>query len=106
MRELSDLAGPAVRSLDVSARVFGTGVRPLRMPEAVFDAMFDGWRVQQASRHLEPGTIKQRDRSGLSGGPPSRGMAVGMDAAAVEEFIVDVAATGWPGRRSGTTRAP
>jgi integrase/recombinase XerC len=41
------------------ALVFGDGVRPLRMAEAVFDAALVGWLRQQAARHLAEGT-KQR----------------------------------------------
>jgi hypothetical protein len=40
------------------ARVFGAGVRPLRFEEALFDAMLDGWRAQQAARYLKPKTVK------------------------------------------------
>jgi integrase/recombinase XerC len=38
------------------AVVFGEGVRPLRMEEAVFDALLAGWRRQQSARHLSEGT--------------------------------------------------
>jgi site-specific recombinase XerD len=38
-------------------RVFGVGVRPLRMEAAVFDAMLAGWRSQQTARYLKPKTI-------------------------------------------------
>jgi hypothetical protein len=34
------------------ARVFGAGVRPLRIEEALFEAMLDGWRAQQTARYL------------------------------------------------------
>ena len=40
------------------ARVFGAGVRPLRFGEALFGAMLDGWRAQQAARYLKPKTMK------------------------------------------------
>lgn len=51
------------RSSDVDAalgELFG-GVRPLRLEEAVFEAALEGWRRQQASRHLAEST--KRDRS-------------------------------------------
>jgi len=84
----------AARPVGVAARVFGVGVQPLRMPEAVFDAMLDGWRVQQASRHLEPGTIKSRvdvvNRAVRHVGE----WPWEWTPAAVEEFIVDVAGNG------------
>jgi site-specific recombinase XerC len=38
-------------------RVFGDGVRPLRLEEAVFEAMLEGWARQQRSRMLRPTTI-------------------------------------------------
>ena len=75
------------------ARVFGAA-RPLRLPEAVFDAVLDGWRVQQATRHLESGTIKQRTdlvcrAIGHLGEWPWEWTPL-----AVEEFVVDIAANG------------
>lgn len=40
----------------VLQRLFGDGeVRPLRMDEAVFDAMLAGWAAQQSARHLAAG---------------------------------------------------
>jgi integrase len=39
------------------ARVFGAGVRPLHMEQALFDAMLSGWRSQQAARYLKAKTI-------------------------------------------------
>jgi integrase/recombinase XerC len=39
------------------ARVFGAGVRPLRFEEALFGAILDGWRAQQAARYLKPKTM-------------------------------------------------
>jgi len=41
------------------ALVFGDGVRPLRMGEAVFEAMLAGWARQQSSRHLAEGTKRR-----------------------------------------------
>ncbi len=40
--------------------MFGEGVRPLRMAEAVFEATLLGWARQQSARHLAEGT-KRRD---------------------------------------------
>lgn len=51
------------RGDDVDAalgELFG-GVRPLRLDEAVFEAALEGWRRQQAARHLAEST--KRDRS-------------------------------------------
>jgi integrase len=44
------------------ARVFGAGVRPLHIEEAVFEAMLDGWRAQQTARYLKPKTIQHNER--------------------------------------------
>jgi hypothetical protein len=44
------------------ARVFGPGVRPLQLKEAVFEAMLDGWRAQQTARYLKPKTIQHNER--------------------------------------------
>jgi hypothetical protein len=46
----------------VLARVFGAGVRPLHIEEAVFEAMVDGWRAQQTARYLKPKTIQHNER--------------------------------------------
>jgi integrase/recombinase XerC len=39
------------------ARVFGVGVRPLHVEQALFEAMVSGWRSQQTARYLKPKTI-------------------------------------------------
>src|SRR3954453_17282513 len=39
-------------------RVFGAGVRPLHLEEAVWEAMLEGWRAQQVARYFKPKTIK------------------------------------------------
>ena len=52
------------RSAEVDAalaRVFGEGVRPLRLEEALFDAILAGWRAQQAARHLAESTKRERE---------------------------------------------
>lgn len=41
------------------ALVFGDGVRPLRMAEAVFEASLSGWGRQQAARHLAESTKRK-----------------------------------------------
>jgi site-specific recombinase XerD len=40
------------------ARVFGAGVRPLHLEEALFEAMLAGWSAQQSARYLKPKTIR------------------------------------------------
>ena len=47
---------------DALARVFGDGVRPLRLEEAVFEAALEGWRRQQGGRHLAERTKRSRER--------------------------------------------
>lgn len=49
--------GGALRALD---RLFD-GVRPLRLEEAVFDAVLRGWHNQQKARGLENRTSKGRE---------------------------------------------
>jgi hypothetical protein len=43
------------------ARVFGAGVRPLRLEDALCDAMLAGWRSQQAARYLKPKTVRANE---------------------------------------------
>src|ERR1700738_190699 len=53
-----DLAGRWDRSGDAYAalgRIFGAGVRPLRLEAALFDALLEGWRRAQGGRHLTEG---------------------------------------------------
>jgi len=45
----------------VLARLFGDGVRPLRLEEALFDAVLKGWGAQQAARHLADSTKRDRE---------------------------------------------
>jgi integrase/recombinase XerC len=40
------------------ARVFGAGVRPLRLEPGLFEAMLAGWRGRQAARYLKAKTIR------------------------------------------------
>jgi integrase/recombinase XerC len=50
------------QDVDVAlARVFGAGVRPLRLEEALFEAMLAGWASQQAARYLKPRSIKTNE---------------------------------------------
>lgn len=44
------------------ARVFGAGVRPLRLEAAVFEAALEGWRAQQSARHLSAATKRSGER--------------------------------------------
>jgi site-specific recombinase XerD len=48
--------GSQERAREALASLFGVGVRPLRMQEAVFDAILAGWAAQQAARCLAEGT--------------------------------------------------
>ena len=52
----------AVADVDAAlARVFGAGVRPLHMEQALFDAMLSGWRSQQTARYLKAKTIETNE---------------------------------------------
>lgn len=63
MQERSDgeAAGYGGAAEAALSRVFGAGVRPLRLEEAVFEAALVGWRRQQAGRHLREGTTRARE---------------------------------------------
>ena len=43
--------------------MFGAGVRPLHIEEALLEAMLDGWRAQQTARYLKPKTIQHNVRA-------------------------------------------
>jgi integrase/recombinase XerC len=63
MQRSGSIAGaPREPEVDAAlAQVFGAGVRPLRMEEALFDAVLVGWRRQGAARHLAVTTLKARE---------------------------------------------
>ena len=42
-------------------RVFGAGVRPLHLEQALFEAMIAGWRSQQTARYLKPKSIRANE---------------------------------------------
>lgn len=44
------------------ARVFGVGVRPLHLEQALFEAMLGGWRSQQSARYLKQKSIRANER--------------------------------------------
>lgn len=73
------------------AWVLGSGVRPLRLQETVFDAMLEGWCAQQTSRHLEANTIKQRASLVRRAVRHLGEWPWEWTALTVEEFIVDLA---------------
>jgi hypothetical protein len=59
-----DIAARFDRSEDAGAalaRVFGDGVRPLRIESALFDAVLEGWRRAQGGRHLTDATKRTRE---------------------------------------------
>lgn len=62
MKAREDTAERLVASDAALARVFGDGVRPLRLEAAVFDAALEGWRRQQGGRHLSDRTKHSRER--------------------------------------------
>lgn len=59
------LAGSEVERVGAAsaalARVFGDGVRPLRLEQALFEAALQGWRRQQGGRHLADSTKRSRE---------------------------------------------
>jgi integrase/recombinase XerC len=64
MKRVLPGAEPDADGVDVDAalaRLFGDGVRPLRLEEALFDAVLAGWRAQQAARHLAESTKRERE---------------------------------------------
>jgi hypothetical protein len=83
------------------ARLFGVGVRPLRLDDAVFSAMLDGWRRQQLSRGSKLRTVEanvvQRVREHADAWPWE------WQAEHVEDFIVDLGSMA-PRRRPATLR--
>jgi len=59
-----DLVGRWDRTGDAEtalARIFGDGVRPLRLEAALFDALLEGWRRAQGGRHLTEATKRSRE---------------------------------------------
>lgn len=59
-----DRAGRWDRAGDAEAapgRLFGDGVRPLRIEAALFDAVLAGWRRAHGGRHLSEGTKRSRE---------------------------------------------
>jgi hypothetical protein len=49
----------SVEDADVAlGRVSGAGVRPLRLEEAVWGAMLEGWTAQQSARYFKPKTVR------------------------------------------------
>lgn len=61
MKAVEERAARPVAGDEALARVFGDGVRPLRLDAAVFDAALAGWRRQQGGRHLSEGTKRSRE---------------------------------------------
>ena len=72
-------------------RLFGEGVRPLRLEEAVFAAMLDGWERQKRSRMLRPATISSGVRLVRRVRASAERWPWVWTAADVEDFISDLA---------------
>jgi hypothetical protein len=94
----------AVADVDAAlARVFGAGVRPLHMDQALCDAMLSGWRSQQAARYIKAKTIEANESGvrrfaehvgvGLGSGGPRMLMSTSR--------ISSLARSGWRARRCG-----
>ena len=98
---LEPRAGYGLDEVDaVLDRLFGFGVRPLRLEEAVFEAVLDGWRAQQRSRANKDQTIEtgvglvRRLREHAEAWPWE------WRALQVEEFVSDLASEPRPCRAS------
>jgi len=69
LRQMNDASSPdltgrwdrAGDAEDALVRIFGDGVRPLRLEAALFDALLEGWRRAQGGRHLSDGTKRSRE---------------------------------------------
>jgi integrase len=72
-------------------RLFGEGVRPLRLEDAVFAAMLDGWDRQQRSRMLRPATISAGVRLVRRVRATAERWPWVWTAADLEDFISDLA---------------
>jgi hypothetical protein len=94
----------AVADVDAAlARVFGVGVRPLHMEQALFDAMLSGWRSQQAARYIKVKTIEANE-SGFDGSPTTWGVGRGSGGPRMwmsTSRISSLARSGWRARRCG-----
>jgi integrase/recombinase XerC len=81
-------AGALEATLD---RLFGDGVRPLRLDESVFEAMLDGWARQQRSRLLREATIGSGVRLVRRVATAAERWPWEWTAADLEDFISDLA---------------
>jgi integrase/recombinase XerC len=57
----SGLRQPSLDARSALAQLFG-GVRPLRLEEALFEAMLEAWRARQVSRNLKAKTVRDNLR--------------------------------------------
>jgi integrase len=92
--------GALEASLD---RLFGDGVRPLRLEEAVFEAMLDGWARQQRSRLLREATIRSGVRLVRRVAGAAERWPWEWSAADLEDFISELASAPYH-RRLATLR--
>src|SRR3954451_14679434 len=83
------------------ARVFGVGVRPLRLEDALCEAMLAGWRSQQAARYLKPKTVRANEATVRAFLAASGAWPWEWRAADADEFFEDLLAR--PQRLARTT---
>jgi surface antigen len=83
------------------ARVFGPGVRPLRVEDALFEAMLAGWRSQQAARLLKAKTVRANEATVRALAEATGAWPWQWRASDADEFFEDLLAR--PQRRARTT---
>jgi len=81
-------------------RLFGFGVRPLQIEDAVFEALLAGWRAQQRSRGNKTPTIEAGVRLVRRMCDYAQSWPWQWRALEVEEFVSDLASEPRPCRPS------
>ncbi len=81
-------------------RLFGFGVRPLQMEDAMFEAVLAGWRAQQRHRGNKANTVEAGVRVVRRLGDHAQLWPWQWRALQVEEFVCDLASEPRPCRAS------
>ena len=94
-------AGYGLDEVDgVLDRLFGFGVRPLQMEDAMLEAVLAGWRAQQRSRGNKTNTVEAGVRVVRRLGDHAQLWPWQWRALQVEEFVCDLASAPRPCRAS------